>query len=263
MDTSTPLHRSLGIQFGVIGALLMREILTRYGRRNIGFLWLFVEPMIFTLVIATLFTLTKGLHGSDLPIIPFAITGWSTLLLWRNGANRCTNAIRTNTALLYHRNVTVLDFFAARLLLEIAGATTSLVVLLGIFILVGVIDIPADPIMMVTAWLMLVWFTIGLGLTVGVLAERSEGFERAWNTMTFVLFQLSGAFFMVDWLPSKMQEWILWVPMVHAVEMLRGGYYGPTVPTHYDVGYFATFNAVLLLLGLFLVDRYKHSAVAQ
>jgi len=263
MDTSTPLRRSLGIQFGVIGALLMRETLTRYGRRNIGFLWLFLEPMIFTMLITTFWTLTRGLHGSDLPIIPFAITGYSSVLLWRNGASRCTNAIRTNTALLYHRNVTVLDFFAARLLLEIAGSTTSLVVLLVVFILVGIIDIPANPIMMVAAWLMLIWFTIGLGLTVGVLAERSEGFDRAWRTISFLLFHVSGVFFMVDWLPSKVQEWILWVPMVHGVEMLRGGYYGPTVPTHYDLGYFVTFNAVLLLLGLFLVDRYKGSAVAQ
>lgn len=263
MDTSTPLHRSLGIQFRAIGALLMRETLTRYGRRNIGFLWLFGEPMIFTLVIATFFTLTQGLHGSDLPIIPFAITGWSTVQLWKNGASRCTNAIRANTALLYHRNVTVLDFFAARLLLEVAGSTTSLVVLLGVFILLGIIDIPADPIMMIAAWLMLIWFTIGLGLTVGVLAELSEGFERAWTTMGFVLFQVSGVFFMLDWLPSKVQGWMLWVPMVNGVEMLRGGYYGPTVPTHYDLSYFATFNAILLLLGVFLVDRYKHSAVAQ
>jgi phosphomannomutase len=89
------------------------------------------------------------------------------------------------------------------------------------------------------------------------------GFERAWRTISFLLFHVSGVFFMVDWLPSKMQEWILWVPMVHGVEMLRGGYYGPTVPTHYDFSYFAAFNAVLLLLGLLLVDRYKHSVVAE
>jgi ABC-type polysaccharide/polyol phosphate export permease len=40
----------------VIGALLMREILTRYGRHNIGFMWLFVEPMMFTLGVLALWT---------------------------------------------------------------------------------------------------------------------------------------------------------------------------------------------------------------
>ena len=34
------LRRSATIQLRVIHALVMREVLTRYGRHNIGFLWL-------------------------------------------------------------------------------------------------------------------------------------------------------------------------------------------------------------------------------
>jgi len=37
---------SFRIQLRVIGALLMRDVLTRFGRHNIGFMWMFVEPMI-------------------------------------------------------------------------------------------------------------------------------------------------------------------------------------------------------------------------
>lgn len=47
----TSFWESLAIQRRVIGALLMREIITRYGRNNIGFLWLFVEPLLMTFVI--------------------------------------------------------------------------------------------------------------------------------------------------------------------------------------------------------------------
>ena len=46
----TSFWESLVIQKRVLGALLMREIITRYGRNNIGFLWLFVEPLLMTLV---------------------------------------------------------------------------------------------------------------------------------------------------------------------------------------------------------------------
>src|SRR3546814_17090085 len=34
------------IQRNVVAALFMREVLTRFGRHTIGFLWMFVEPMI-------------------------------------------------------------------------------------------------------------------------------------------------------------------------------------------------------------------------
>jgi capsular polysaccharide transport system permease protein len=38
---------SIYVQIRVIGALMVREMLTTYGRKNLGFLWLFLEPLIF------------------------------------------------------------------------------------------------------------------------------------------------------------------------------------------------------------------------
>ena len=259
MTTECSLRRSLAIQLRVVGALLLREVLTRFGRHNIGFLWLFVEPMLFTLVIAAVWywVRDKGLHGSSLPILPFAITGYSTILLWRNAANRCASAVRPNVALLYHRNVAVIDLFAARLLLEIAAATTSLIVLLGALVLLGQAAKPADLLTMVGGWLLMVWFAVALGLIIGPLAERSNSFHRIWQMLHYPLFPLSGALFLVDWLPAQVQPIILWVPMVNGVEMLRAGYYGSAIQSHYSAGYLAMVNLIMLWFGLKLVDRSK------
>jgi ABC-type polysaccharide/polyol phosphate export permease len=67
------------------------------------------------------------------------------------------------------------------------------------------------------------------------------------------MFPLSGAAFMVDWLPTAFQKVVLLLPMVHGVEMVREGYFGNTVRTHYDAAYMAECCLVLTLLGLFLV----------
>src|SRR3546814_8388063 len=87
------LRQSLQVQLRVLGALLMRETLTRYGRHNIGFLWLFADRMIFTLGVTALWTATKSVHGSDLPIVAFALTEYSSVLLWRNLPGRCLGAL--------------------------------------------------------------------------------------------------------------------------------------------------------------------------
>jgi capsular polysaccharide transport system permease protein len=253
VNYDTALRRSFAIQARVIGALLMREIITRYGRHNVGFMWLFVEPMLFTLGVTALWTATKGTHGSNLPIVAFAVTGYSSVLLWRNGANRCAKAIEPNLSLLYHRNVRVVDLFAARLILEIAGSTISLVVLSLFFIAIGWMRWPADVLMMIFAWLLLAWFAISLGLIVGAVSERSEMFERIWHTITYLMFPLSGAVFMVAWLPKAAQELILWVPMVHGVEMLRHGYFGGTVHTYENPAYLMLVNLLLIFVGLALV----------
>ena len=82
--TGALLHES-GWTIGrrVIGALVLRELLTRYGRNNIGFLWLFVEPMLFVMIITAVWAATRSIHGSQIPIVAFALTGYTSLLMWR------------------------------------------------------------------------------------------------------------------------------------------------------------------------------------
>ena len=246
------LLRGLRVQRRVIGALLMREVITRFGRRNLGVLWLLGEPMLFTLGVTALWTAAKLDHGSSLPIIAFAVTGYSSVLMWRNTVGRCTHALQSNMALLYHRHVQAVDVFLTRILLEIGGATGSFIVLAVFFVAVELIAPPGDLGMVVAGWLMLGWFATGLAMTVGALTTWSHLVERLWHPASYLLFPLSGAAFMVDWLPPRAQEVVLLLPMVHGVEMLREGWFGIAVRTHYDVGYMATWSLSLTLAGLFL-----------
>jgi ABC-type polysaccharide/polyol phosphate export permease len=246
---STTLRRSLVIQSRVIGALLMREVLTRYGRHNIGFLWLFVEPMIFTLGVTALWTLSGMNHGSNLPIVAFAVTGYSSVLLWRNMPNRCCSAIEPNLSLMYHRQVKVIDIFAARILLEVSGATISFTVLSLVFIAIGWMKPPEDIVKILIGWFMLAWFGASLAVTIGALSARSEVVEKLWNPATYLLFPLSGAAFIVEILPPDGKKLILLLPMVHGVELLRDGYFGTVFRPHYDLAYMAVCNLVLMLAG--------------
>lgn len=249
----TPLSRSLAIQLRVIHALLLREAITRYGRHGLGVLWLMLEPMLFTLGVAGLWYLAKLHTVSNIPIIAFAITGYSSVLIWRNTANRCAKAIEPNLALMYHRNVKVIDIFLSRIILEWVGATASLAVLTVMFASVEAMQWPRDLWPIIGGWFLLAWFSLALGLIVGTISERSETFERVWHVITYLMFPLSGAVFMVHWLPKAAQDAILWLPMVHGVEMIRHGYFGEVIPTYESPSYFAMVNLVLMLIGLALV----------
>jgi capsular polysaccharide transport system permease protein len=197
--SQTSLLRAFALQRRVIGALLLREVITRYGRHNIGFVWLFVEPMLFTLGVTALWTVLKATHGSSLSIAAFALTGYSSILLWRNCSSRVVHAIAVNHSLLYHRNVRALDVFMARVILEVCGATTSLIVLTVVFSLVGLMNPPVDLLTVIGGWALLAWFAVALSLVVGAASERSELVDRVWHILTYLMFPLSGAGFMVDW----------------------------------------------------------------
>ena len=245
------------IQKRVIGALLMREIITRYGRNNIGFLWLFVEPLLMTLMILLLWGAARANQYSDLNIIAFTLTGYPLAMMWRNVSNRAIGAISANASLLYHRNVRVLDTIFARMLLEIAGATIAQIAIVGVLILIGWIPAPADVFYMLMAWLLMAIFAIGLGLVICSIAFKVEAFGKIWGTFSFVMLPLSGVFFFVSSLPQQAQQYVLWMPMVHGTEMFRQGYFGASVITHESISYIVLCNLVLLLLGFIMVNDFS------
>ncbi|AGI31339.2 TPA: ABC transporter permease [Mannheimia haemolytica] len=254
---NTTFKRSCVIQKRVIHALLMRELITRYGRKNIGFLWLFIEPLLLTLVITVAWKYIKADKFSTLNIIAFMITGYPIAMMWRNASNRAQGAISANLSLLYHRNVRVLDTIFTRVLLEVTGASIAQILLMTIFIAIGWIEMPNDIFYMLCAWILMAFFALGLGLIICTLAHYIEPFGKIWGTFSFFLLPLSGAFFFVHNLPLTAQNIALWFPMIHGTEMFRHGYFGETVITYESISYLIVSDIILLFIGLLCVRSFS------
>jgi capsular polysaccharide transport system permease protein len=248
--------RCLAIQIRVVHALLLREIITRYGRDNLGVLWLVGEPMIFTLGVTTLWSAAGLAHGgTGMPIVAFAVTGYSSVLMWRNAASHASSGIEHNKPLLYHRSVRIIDVFLARIALEIVGASASFVVLASFFVFLGWMPVPDNMALVLGGWFMLAWFGASLAMLIGGGTAFSPLVHRLWHPIAYLLFPMSGAAFMVEWLPKRLQEAVLLLPMVHGIELLRRGYFGNVVRTHYDIGYMAECCVVLTLCALYVVRQ--------
>lgn len=258
-----PLLPALRIQIRVIRAIFLRELLTRYGRHNIGLLWLFFEPMTFTLGVTALWTATKSVHGSDLPIVAFALTGYSSVLLWRNMPSRCILSVTYNSAILYHRIVKPIDIYIARILIEAIGASMSFFLLSVVFISIEWMQPPEDIIQVVFAWVMIAIFGASLAIFLASLSERYEIIEKLWHPASYLTFPLSGAAFLVSTLPKAGQDFVLYIPMVHGVEMLREGYFGSRVHAIYDFGYFVTCTLLMLCVGLAFSRRVGREVVLE
>ncbi|MGQ8821044.1 ABC transporter permease [Bibersteinia trehalosi] len=253
----TTFRQSLAIQGRVIGALLMREVITRYGRRNLGFLWLFIEPLLMTLLITLMWNFIRADKFSTLNIIAFMITGYPIAMMWRNTSNRTIGAISGNLSLLYHRNVRVLDTIITRVLLEVAGASIAQILIMALFILIGWIDMPQDALYMIFAWLLMALFALGLGLIICSIAQKFEMFGKLWGTLSFLMLPLSGAFFFVHTLPQQAREYAQWIPMINGTEMFRHGYFGETIPTYENISFLLICDLAMIWFGLMMVRNFS------
>ncbi len=244
------LWESFRIQLRVIGALIIRESLTRYGRHNIGFLWLLVEPMLFTVGVSVLWNAIAHGKASGLSITEFVLTGYSCLLLWRNMPGRCVMALPPNYELLFHRQVKPIDIFISRCALEAGGATLSFCILSFCCYAIGLSRAPYDILKVAEGWLLLIWYSFSVALLVGAVSERTDIVEKVWHIVTYIMIPISGSFFMLQGFPPDMRSMLLWIPTVSCTEMVRGGFFGPTVTVYYDAPYVILFNSIITLIAL-------------
>ena len=225
-------------------------------------MWMFIEPMIFTLGVMLLWHLTGMSHSTSISAAGFAITGYSAVLLWRNMPSRLSKAVQDNHTLMHHRNINIIDIYLARLILEGMGATISFIILTCIFVFLGLLNLPDDPLNVIIGWFLLAWLGFGLALTVGALSERSEIVHILWHPSNYLLFPLSGAAFTVSALPTKFQQAVLYIPMVHGVEIMREGFFGSSFHAHYSIPYMVGWCLVLTYIGLGQVTVISRKIVA-
>lgn len=244
---------SLRVQCRVVHALMMREIITRFGRRNLGFLWLFLEPMLFTIGVVLMWQTFHATREIRFPIAEFAFTGYITVLLWRNAGNRAVKAIEPNRALMYHSNVKLIDIFFARLFLELLGVTGAFVFIACVFLFTGVFIPVHDLYYIVIGWLLLCFFAFGLGVFVGTLTELIDVIGRFWHPISYFMLPVSGAFYLVQWLPESIRQYALYIPIVSCVELIRYGFLGNAFTPYYDISYVLFFNLMLMLIGMLLL----------
>ena len=242
------------VQRRVLGAIIMREFQTRWGRRGIGFAWVFMEPLIFAFPVLTMWSLLRpsGEHG--LPLIAFMWSGYLPLLLFRHVTGLAMHSIRNNTALLYHRGVTPFDLVVGRCGLEVIGNVGAIFVSYMVFYVLGYIEWPHNFPLMLLGVFFMVWWSVAVTLIIAPLSERSTLVEHVWPPFSYIYMPISGCFYLAQWLPYSVRQLALTVmPSLHCHEMIRGGLFGDRIQVFYDIGYLSGVLAVMTLLGLWLL----------
>lgn len=247
-------RRAFGIQCRVIGALMMRELHTRYGRENIGYLWLILEPMLLASIIGLIHARGVRFSSAGIDPVPLSLVGYCNFQTFRTIFNRAEGTIEHNIHLMYHRQISVFDILTARALLETAGTWVAFGILIGFATAVGVADPPARPLMLIVGMLLMVWLSFAGSMIICGLTHERRAIGRLVHPFTYVLMPLSGAFFQMNTLPAQARDILLWIPLPHIFEILRYGWFRAATIKYVDWFYLAEWLFLSTLIGLLLIS---------
>jgi capsular polysaccharide transport system permease protein len=240
----------LAVQSRVVRALLMRELHTRFGRDNIGYIWAILEPGLLAVTVTILHVASSSRTGLGLDPVPFWVVGYTPFCMFRFMVLRAEAAIESNKTLLYHRMVTLTDVALARNFLELASAIMALVILVGFAWLCGLGNLPDRPLLMMSGLGQLWLFSFGVSLLVTAGAEASTIVQRVVHPATYVCLPLSGAFYLLKWVPHSVRDYLVWSPLMSPFEEIRMGQFGTFDSAYVDRPYVIGWSLSLILLGL-------------
>ncbi len=248
----------LATQARVIGALLLRELHTRYGRENIGYLWLIGEPLMLASVMALLHRSGHTAYGSDMKPLPFIVLGYTTYIMFRGIVNRSDSALTSNAPLLYHRMVTIFDIVVARSLLEASGTVLAYTVLMALLMSMGLVAPPARPLYLYAADALMFWYALGHAMIIASIAFHNRTVERLIHPYSYFMIPLSGAFYQVSMVPQPYRSWLMWLPLPHIMELARYGQFHSATLRYSNPWYVVAVCVVLTWVGLVTMRIWRN-----
>ena len=225
------LGRAFAAQVRILVALLLRELITRFGRSSIGYAWVLFEPLAHISIMVTL--ISTFAHG-DPPVgetfAVFYFTGIIPYHLFTHTASQICVSIPANRAMLQLPIVTTIDVFLSRGILEFLTECSVALIFVVAFGLIGLHSIPINPIGVITALVQLWIVALSVGIFNAIIVAHFGAWERIWGALMSVLYFSSGTFYVPQIMPVEIRNVLAWNPVLQAIELVRANYFH--VPQH-------------------------------
>lgn len=222
------MQRSPGqIQKSVIYALIMRELLTRFGGRMLGLFWVLFEPAANIVVLLMIrVVLRERYAGVQVDPAVFLIVAMIPFFAFRNIWMRAMSTMAGNLGLFAYRQVKPLDAVVARTLVEVVMYLMIFLVLIGGIWWYGTeLAWPYRPLEYIGIVCAFIMWGVGMGLLTAIAAHRRPAVETFVRLSSMPLYMLSGVLVPLKSFPLSMHDYLLWNPILHLVELSRAAYF--------------------------------------
>ena len=247
-------------------ALFMREAVARTSADRFAWFWMLVEPVAYVAIMVSIRTVVMGKERSifGAEFVPWLIVGLFGFFVFRENMMRSIGAVDANKGLFAYRQVLPLDTVLVRCYLE--GVLRSFIFLLfivaGVWLEMGMM--PSDSLAAILAWIAMWMLGLSSGLILSAVATLIPEVGRIFRMISLPLMLMSGVIFPLNFLPYEIQQYLLWNPVVHGLELLRQSFFPMYhIMSGVSLLYLCHWILAMMVIGLALQLKYAQRLKAQ
>jgi capsular polysaccharide transport system permease protein len=242
----------------VLGALLHREAVTRFGEYKLGIMWMLVEPLISVIVLGLLLGPIIGRTAQDMPYPFFLLHGFVLLQTFSGPLGAGMKAIDANSGLLVFPKVQPLDLLLARFLFELVSSVLSFTA----FCLLGEwfgIRLSLDNLHVLLACFLLTWLMgCGFGLMCCVGTAHYPAVEKIVAFVKRPLMFVSCVLYPYFSLPDEARLALSYNPLSHCIELSRSSLFPFYHTGDLNLWYPTLCSIVIFSFGICFFHNHRH-----
>lgn len=237
-------------------ALMLREMISSYGRNAGGYVWALAEPVGAITLLAVVFSIALRNPPIGTSFALFYAAGYLPFMLYTDIGQKVALSIKYSRPLLAYPAVRYMDSIMARFVLNtITHLLVFCIVTVGIIEVLSltvIVDLPA----ICLGLLMAAVLGLGIGVLNCFLFAVIPVWERVWGILTRPLFIISGILFIFDRVPEPYSDYLWYNPLVHVVGQVRRGMFSTYDAAYVSHMYLFSVAIIALILGLVFLNRY-------
>ncbi len=241
---------ALRAQGRILGALMLRDMRTRFGRSQLSFLVALAWPLIHMMSIYLSFVFVSKYVPIGGSAHIYIATGVIPYILCLYPARMVALTILLNQPLLMFPIVKTTDLILARACVEVISAFMVIAIFAGL-LMAFEIDILPPNMPEATAAILA---SIYLGVSLGVLNVIMCSLFRFWFFIfigiMIILYVTSGVTTLQLSMSDNARYWLSFNPILHLVTWLRTAYYGDYAPIPLSKSYVLWVATISFFLGI-------------
>lgn len=240
-----------------IYALLLHTMKTTAGQERPAYLWLAIEPIIQVGLVVSLYWLFGRSFVYSMPAITFAIIGVGGWLMFRTTLLRLAPGLGREFALCFFPGVQRLHVYLSKAIFFGVSYLMATIVMLSAvaYFEVEPIDV-RDPVGFLAYWCLLGVFSLGFALVMNYVFFLIPAIQRLMLVIMRGIYLFSSVVVVTEQLPGEDKQYFLWNPLLHGMQLLRSSFFHEYTSDDASAGYFISWTAAMLLLGV-LCERIQ------
>jgi homopolymeric O-antigen transport system permease protein len=233
--------------------LVKKDIKLKYRRSFLGAFWLFLSPLLYTLVLTVVFSTFFHRSIENYPV--YLLCGRLVFDFFSEGTKRGMNSL-IKASIIKRVYVPKYVYPLGSVIGSFVTFLITLFVLLVMAIVTGVV-FTYHLLYLIVPFLLVFFMVLGIALTLASVVIFFRDFKHLWGVFLSLLMWSSAIFYPVEIIPAKFRFIINFNPVFQVIDMVRNSVLYATPPNSFQVFYVLGFTVFFLILGIILLYKYQ------